>query len=94
MKKVLSWVDTHIGELVSDLQSLIRQPSISAKNEGIEDCAKLVTKILKLSGIKSEILATLRRATRCKKSRHPLRRPLRVEEGRSRRVGSHGREER
>ena len=56
MKKVLSWVDTNIGELVSDLQSLIRQPSISAKNEGIEDCAKLVAKILKQSGIKSQIL--------------------------------------
>ena len=56
MKKILGWVDTHIGELVSDLQSLIQQPSISAKNEGIEDCAKLVTKILKQSGIKSHIL--------------------------------------
>ncbi|MEE8179076.1 MAG: M20/M25/M40 family metallo-hydrolase, partial [Nitrosopumilaceae archaeon] len=56
MKKVLSWVDANIGELVSDLQSLIQQPSISAKNEGIEDCAKLVTKILKQSGIKSHIL--------------------------------------
>ena len=56
MKKILGWVDTNIGELVSDLQSLIQQPSISAKNEGIEDCAKLVTKILKQSGIKSHIL--------------------------------------
>ena len=56
MKKILGWVDANIGELVSDLQSLIQQPSISAKNEGIEDCAKLVTKILKQSGIKSHIL--------------------------------------
>lgn len=56
MKKILGWVDANIGDLVSDLQSLIQQPSISAKNEGIEDCAKLVTKILKQSGIKSHIL--------------------------------------
>ncbi len=56
MKKILGWVDANIGELVSDLQSLIQQPSISAKNEGIEDCAKLVTKILKQSGIKPQIL--------------------------------------
>lgn len=56
MKKILGWVDANIGDLVSDLQSLIQQPSISAKNEGIEDCAKLVTKILKQSGIKSQIL--------------------------------------
>jgi len=42
--------------LISELQTLIRQPSVSAKNEGIEECAKLVKKILEKSGIKSEIL--------------------------------------
>lgn len=42
--------------MISDLQTLIRQPSVSAKNEGIEECAKLVQKILKKSGISSEIL--------------------------------------
>lgn len=50
------YVDTHMDDLVSDLQTLIRQPSISAKNEGIEECAKLVQKLLKKSGITSEIL--------------------------------------
>ncbi|EGP93459.1 Peptidase M20 [Nitrosarchaeum koreense MY1] len=42
--------------LVSELQTLIQQPSVSAKNEGIEECAQLVKKILEKSGIKSEIL--------------------------------------
>ncbi len=45
-----------MDELVSDLQLLIRQPSVSAKNEGIEECAVLVQKLLKKSGIESEIL--------------------------------------
>ena len=49
-------VDSHMDELVSDLQMLIRQPSVSAKNEGIEKCATLVKKLLKKSGVKSEIL--------------------------------------
>ena len=49
-------VDSHMDELVSDLQMLIRQPSVSAKNEGIEECAVLVQKLLKKSGVKSEIL--------------------------------------
>ncbi|NQV39677.1 MAG: M20/M25/M40 family metallo-hydrolase [Nitrosopumilus sp.] len=49
-------VDAHLDELVSDLQTLIRQPSVSAKNEGIEECATLVQKLLKQSGVKSEIL--------------------------------------
>ena len=50
------YVDTHMDNLITDLQMLIRQPSISAKNEGIEECAKSVQKILKKSGVKSEIL--------------------------------------
>ena len=54
--KHLRYVDTHMDDLVSDLQMLIRQPSISAKNEGIEECANLVQKLLIDSGIKSEIL--------------------------------------
>jgi len=52
----LKHVDSHMGDLISDLQTLIRQPSVSAKNEGIEECAKLVQTLLKKSGIKSEIL--------------------------------------
>jgi len=52
----LKHVDAHMDSLITDLQMLIRQPSISAKNEGIEECAKLVQKLLKKSGVKSEIL--------------------------------------
>ena len=52
----LKHVDSNMNSLISDLQTLIRQPSVSAKNEGIEECAKLVQKILKKSGVKSEIL--------------------------------------
>jgi len=52
----LKHVDSNINNLISDLQILIRQPSVSAKNEGIEECANLVKKLLKKSGLKSEIL--------------------------------------
>ncbi len=45
-----------MNNLISDLQQLIRQPSISAKNEGIEKCAKLVQRMLNQSGIHAEIL--------------------------------------
>ena len=54
--KIFKFLDNNLNELISDLQILIRQPSVSAKNEGIEECAKLVSKILKKSGIHSEIL--------------------------------------
>jgi len=52
----LKHVDTNMDILISDLQTLIQQPSVSAKNEGIEECAQLVKKLLGKSGIKSEIL--------------------------------------
>ena len=42
--------------LISDLQKLIQQPSISAKNLGLEECARLVVGIMGHSGIKAEIL--------------------------------------
>ncbi|MEK0320430.1 MAG: M20/M25/M40 family metallo-hydrolase, partial [Nitrosopumilus sp.] len=52
----IKYVDSNINNLISDLQTLIRQPSVSAKNEGIEECAKLVKTLLKKSGLRSEIL--------------------------------------
>ena len=53
---VLKQIDSNFDELVKELQILIQQPSVSAKNEGIEECAKLVEKILKKTGLKTEIL--------------------------------------
>ncbi len=54
--KVLQYVDNNMKGLVSDLQTLIRQPSVSAKNEGLEECARLVAKIMKKSGIESKLI--------------------------------------
>ena len=48
----LKHIDAHMDNLVSELQTLIQQPSVSAKNEGIEDCAQLVKKTLEKSGNK------------------------------------------
>ncbi|MBI3623586.1 M20/M25/M40 family metallo-hydrolase [Candidatus Pacearchaeota archaeon] len=54
--QVLRYVDNNMKGLISDLQTLIRQPSVSAKNEGLEECARLVAKIMRNSGIHSELL--------------------------------------
>ncbi|HEV2192453.1 MAG TPA: M20/M25/M40 family metallo-hydrolase [Nitrosopumilaceae archaeon] len=54
--QVLRHVDNNMKGLISDLQTLIRQPSVSAKNEGLEECARLVAKIMRNSGIRSELL--------------------------------------
>src|SRR5437870_108501 len=48
-------VDTEMGNLIHDLQKLIRQSSVSAKNEGLEKCAQLVNEIMLTAGISSMV---------------------------------------
>ncbi len=51
-----SLVDEKMDDLVSDLQVLIRQPSVSAINEGLEECALLLAKMMNTAGIRTELL--------------------------------------
>ncbi len=52
----LSLVDERMGDLISDLQVLIRQPSVSAINQGLEECAVLLSKMMSKAGIRTELL--------------------------------------
>jgi acetylornithine deacetylase/succinyl-diaminopimelate desuccinylase-like protein len=49
-------VDLEMKGLISDLQTLIRQPSVSARRVGLLECANLVAHIMLKSGITSEVL--------------------------------------
>src|SRR5919198_710721 len=49
-------VDNEMKGLISDLQVLIRHPSVSAKRQGLVDCAKSVADIMDKAGIKSQVL--------------------------------------
>jgi acetylornithine deacetylase/succinyl-diaminopimelate desuccinylase-like protein len=49
-------VDSEMEGLVSDLQTLIRHPSVSAKKQGLVECAKSVVTMMDKAGIKSEAL--------------------------------------
>jgi len=55
-ESVSAAVDSEMKGLISDLQTLIRQPSISAKKQGLTVCAVLVFQIMIRAGIKSEVL--------------------------------------
>ena len=50
------YVDENFSILISDLQRLIQQPSVSAKNLGLEECSRLIVQMMKKSGIHTEIL--------------------------------------
>jgi acetylornithine deacetylase/succinyl-diaminopimelate desuccinylase-like protein len=45
--KVFKYIETHFEEHLSRLQELVRQPSISAENRGVRECAELVRCYLK-----------------------------------------------
>jgi acetylornithine deacetylase/succinyl-diaminopimelate desuccinylase-like protein len=42
--------------LIADLRTLIRCPSVSAKRQGLVECAKIISHMMHKAGIKSEIL--------------------------------------
>jgi acetylornithine deacetylase/succinyl-diaminopimelate desuccinylase-like protein len=55
-ESISATVDSEMEGLISDLQTLIRQPSISAKKQGLNECASLVSRVMVKAGIKSEVL--------------------------------------
>jgi acetylornithine deacetylase/succinyl-diaminopimelate desuccinylase-like protein len=53
---LFSYIDTRREDIVADLQSLIRQRSVSARNQGLEQCAAVVAGIMIKAGIDTKIL--------------------------------------
>jgi len=47
-------IDTH--GLISDLQKLIKIPSVSARKQNLEECAKEIVVMMKRIGIKTELI--------------------------------------
>ena len=56
MSAINAVVDVEMPGLISDLQTLIRQPSVSAKKQGLVECANLVAETMRKAGINSEVL--------------------------------------
>ncbi|HJS82323.1 MAG TPA: M20/M25/M40 family metallo-hydrolase, partial [Nitrososphaera sp.] len=56
MSSIDQLVDSEMDAMIADLQTLIRQPSVSAKKQGLVECANLVSSIMKKAGISSDIL--------------------------------------
>lgn len=52
------YIEEHLEESLQDLARLCRQPSVSAQNHGIRECAELTATILRAHGFTAEILPT------------------------------------
>ncbi len=55
MQDIFDYIDAHADEAVQDLQTFVRQPSISAQNVGLEDCANLVQTMMHRDGLDAEL---------------------------------------
>jgi acetylornithine deacetylase/succinyl-diaminopimelate desuccinylase-like protein len=56
LEKVYRYIDENADAFVEDLVRLVKQPSVSAKGEGIEECAKLVEEMMHEAGLSAKIL--------------------------------------
>ena len=56
LEKVYAYIDSHTDVFVESLVKLVKQPSVSAKGEGIQECAELVEKMMLETGLSTKTL--------------------------------------
>ncbi|MHA1247626.1 MAG: hypothetical protein ACTSPE_09895 [Candidatus Thorarchaeota archaeon] len=50
MDEVISFVDNHLEDALSDLKRLVRVPSVAAEGKHMDEAAELVAKMLEKAG--------------------------------------------
>ena len=58
MDRVHRYIDEHRGEALETLNGLVRQPSISAQDKGVKECARYLADLLDGLGIAAEVIPT------------------------------------
>lgn len=54
MKEIYDYIDAHADEYVADLQTFVQQPSVSAQDIGLRDCAALIRDMMHRDGLPAE----------------------------------------
>ncbi|MBI1416808.1 MAG: M20/M25/M40 family metallo-hydrolase [Limimaricola sp.] len=54
MKDIYAYIDAHADEFIADLQTFVQQPSVSAQDIGLRDCAALVRQMMHDDGLPAE----------------------------------------
>src|SRR5688572_3311096 len=57
-KKIDSYLDKNLDGSLDELKRYVSQPSISAQNIGLKECAQLVKEMLEKRGFKAEVMDT------------------------------------
>jgi acetylornithine deacetylase/succinyl-diaminopimelate desuccinylase-like protein len=56
MEKIFGYIDQNLDRFIEELFVLLRQPSISARWEGVEECSKLLVQMMEKTGIRPRII--------------------------------------
>jgi acetylornithine deacetylase/succinyl-diaminopimelate desuccinylase-like protein len=56
MEKIFGYIDQNLNRFIDELFVLLRQPSISARWEGVVECSQLLTGMMEKIGIKPRVL--------------------------------------
>jgi len=56
LKNIYKYIDVNAQRFVEDLVRLVKQPSVSAKNEGIQQCAEMVEGMMREAGLSTKII--------------------------------------
>src|SRR5689334_11778546 len=58
LEQVWAYVDEHAEEMLEQLKMLVRQPSISAQDVGVKECAELLAGMMRADGIDTRLMPT------------------------------------
>jgi acetylornithine deacetylase/succinyl-diaminopimelate desuccinylase-like protein len=56
LEKVFNNIEGNSEKFIKELVSLVKQPSVSAKKEGLEECAEMVEKMMKEIGLSTKVI--------------------------------------
>ena len=54
MQAIYDWIDANADECIKDLQTFVQQPSISAQNIGLRECATLIRDMMRRDGLPAD----------------------------------------
>jgi len=54
MQAIYDWIDANADECIKDLQTFVQQPSISAQNVGLRECATLIRDMMRRDGLPAD----------------------------------------
>jgi len=56
LEKIYNYIEVNSEKFIKNLVRLVKQPSVSAKNEGLKECAEIIERMMKEDGLSTKII--------------------------------------